>query len=80
MNWQPIETAPCTDTFALVCWRDGTVTIEDLDHDSDPAWWAERGATHWMLCPEHPAVPKVARDGIEAQRGLNDTWPGDSYP
>ena len=22
----------------------------------------------------------VARDGIEAQRGLNDTWPGDPYP
>jgi hypothetical protein len=21
-----------------------------------------------------------ARDGIEAQRGLNDVWPGDEYP
>jgi len=21
-----------------------------------------------------------ARDGIEAQRGLNDIWPGDEYP
>lgn len=23
---------------------------------------------------------RIARDGIEAQRGLNDTWPGDKYP
>lgn len=22
----------------------------------------------------------IARDGIEAQRGLNDVWPGDPYP
>jgi hypothetical protein len=22
----------------------------------------------------------IARDGVEAQRGLNDVWPGDPYP
>lgn len=54
MAWQPIDTAPCFDVLALVCWRDGNVTVEDLDHDSDPAWWAERGATHWMRRPEPP--------------------------
>jgi len=25
-------------------------------------------------------ILKQARDGIEAQRGLNDVWPGDPYP
>lgn len=54
MTWRPIATAPCGDNWALVCWKDGAITVEDLDHDSDPAWWAERGATHWMPCPEPP--------------------------
>lgn len=44
---QPIATAPCDDRWAWVRWDDGTETIVDLDHDSDPEWWAERGATHW---------------------------------
>lgn len=51
--WQQIETAPCDDTFAVIRWRDGRETVEDLDHDSDPAWWAERGATWWR-----PLSPK----------------------
>lgn len=48
-EWQPIETAPCDDTWAMVRYTDGGVMFEDLDHDSDPQWWAERGATHWRL-------------------------------
>jgi hypothetical protein len=48
-DWQPIATALCNDIFARVRWADGAETIEDLGHDSDPDWWAERGATHW--CP-----------------------------
>ena len=54
MEWQPIETAPCNDTLALVAWAGGKITIDDLDHDSDPSWWEERGATHWMPLPEPP--------------------------
>jgi hypothetical protein len=46
-TWQPISTAPCDDTLAWVRWRDGKETVEDLDHDSIPDWWAGRGATHW---------------------------------
>lgn len=55
-QWRPIATAPCDDTDALVLWRDGRRTVEDLDHDSDPEWWAERGATHWAhLLPTPPS-------------------------
>lgn len=53
-TWNPIWTAPCDDTMALVYFPDRGVTICDLDHDSDPQWWAERGATHWMPLPEMP--------------------------
>lgn len=45
--WQPIATAPCDDRYAFVRWASGAEEITDLDHDSDPDWWAERGATHW---------------------------------
>jgi hypothetical protein len=54
-EWQPIETAPCDDTIALVYWRDGNMSVSDLDHDSDPQWWAERGATHWRPLPDPPS-------------------------
>lgn len=30
---------------------------------------------------DHPLPQSgIARDGIEARYGLNDTWPGDPYP
>ncbi len=51
-GWQPIITAPCDDTWAIVRYKDGTENFEDLDHDSDPQWFAERGATHWRLPTE----------------------------
>jgi len=51
--WQKISTAPCDDTMAKVWWSDGKETIEDLDHDSDPRWWEERGARWWRpLSPD----------------------------
>lgn len=50
--WQPIDTAQCDDRFALVRWKDGNCSVENLDHDSDPAWWKERGAVEWMEVPE----------------------------
>lgn len=61
-EWRPIETAPCDDTLALVLYGDDgkaapypfNVYPEDLDRDSDPQWWKERGATHWMPAPEPP--------------------------
>lgn len=56
MEWQPIETAPCDDTFALVYWQDGNMSVEDLDHDSNPQWWRERGATHWCPLPKPPGA------------------------
>lgn len=46
-EWHDIATAPCDDTFAFVRWRSGIEEITDFDHDSDPAWWRARGATHW---------------------------------
>jgi len=46
-DWQPIATAPCDDTFVRIKWADGSESIEDLDHDSDPAWWSALGATSW---------------------------------
>lgn len=51
-DWQDISTAPCNDTLAMVRWKDGGEAITDLDHDSDPAWWAERGATQWRMPTE----------------------------
>lgn len=51
-DWQPIRTAPCDDTWAWVRWKDGGEGITDMDHDSDPTWWAARGATHWRLPTE----------------------------
>ena len=59
MEWQPIETALCDDSDALVYFeRPGAAVMDvvNLDHDSDPAWWKERGATHWMPLPETPDV------------------------
>lgn len=46
-DWRPIWTAPCTDTFVMLRYKDGREFLTDLDHDSDPDWWAERGATEW---------------------------------
>ena len=59
--WQPIATAPCNDTWAMVKYRNGTEEYCDLDHDSDPDWWAERGATHWRL------PTQAETDAFEAQ-------------
>jgi hypothetical protein len=47
--WNPISSAPCDDTRAVVRWRNGRITMEDLDHDRDPLWWATRGVVHWRL-------------------------------
>jgi hypothetical protein len=54
-EWQPMATAPCNDTWAMVRYRDGSESFTDLDHDSDPAWWIERGATHWRMPTEAEA-------------------------
>lgn len=51
-RWRPIATAPCDDRYAWVRWKNGEESIDDLDHDSDPQWWAERGATHWREATE----------------------------
>jgi hypothetical protein len=58
-GWQPIETAPCDDTFALA-WsvRDGTYFILDFDHGSDPVYWRDLGFTHWMPLPDAPQPPQ----------------------
>lgn len=60
-GWRDISTAPCDDTWALV-WFDppGRMEVTDLDHDSDPAWWKERGATHWQPLPAPP--PPAAQE------------------
>jgi hypothetical protein len=60
--WQPIETAPFNDTCSIVLWHGGHVSYEDLDHDSDAAWWRERGATHWALMP-----PPLAAGRLDAR-------------
>lgn len=41
-----------------------------------------RAALAAILREQEVTEPYVgpARDGIEAQYGLNDTWPGDPYP
>lgn len=67
MRWQPIETAPCDDTLALVYFPNECygIQIQDLDHDSDPQWWKERGATHWKPLPETPE---------------NEKWPNKDQP
>jgi hypothetical protein len=54
MNWQPIETAPCDDHMVIIYWENGMMSVEDLDHDSDPMYWQGVGATHWMPLPEPP--------------------------
>jgi len=64
--WEPISTAPCDDTWAMVRWRDGSEGITDLDHDSDPAWWEERGATHWRVPTEAELDAFFERWGDEA--------------
>lgn len=51
-DWKPIATAPCDDRFAWVRWQGGKEEMTDFDHDSDPEWWAERGATHWRDATE----------------------------
>lgn len=56
-GWRPIETAPCDDRLALVNWQAGAISIEDLDHDSTPEWWAKQGATHWHPLPDPPVMP-----------------------
>jgi hypothetical protein len=55
-DWQPISTVPCDDTFVRVRWKDGSETTEEMDHDSDPDWWAERGATHWRPTLDGEAI------------------------
>ena len=60
--WQQIDSAPCNDTYAKVIWSDGMETIEDLDHDSDPSWWAERGATWWR--PLSPMEEELRTLGV----------------
>lgn len=54
-TWQTIDNAPCDDTLAMVRWSDGSETIQDLDHDSDPQWWSERGAVEWRPLTEEEA-------------------------
>lgn len=52
--WRPIETLPCEGRCVVILWATAGITIEEADHDSDPAWWAERGATHWLPLPAPP--------------------------
>lgn len=65
-TWQPIETAPFRDTYAIVLWHGGHVSYEDLDHDSDAAWWRERGATHWALMPPPLAAGRLDKENDDA--------------
>jgi len=51
-TWHPISSAPCTDTWTIVRYRNGEEHFTDLDHDSDPTWWAAHGATHWRIPTE----------------------------
>lgn len=48
VTWYPIETAPCDDDLYLL-WdgKYGQPQVVDLDHDSDPQYWEDRGFTHW---------------------------------
>lgn len=46
--WRHPETLPCSDLDILVIWKDGKTTVEDIDHDSDPQWWIERGVIGWV--------------------------------
>ena len=82
VGWRPIETAVCDDRFALVRWQDGHLTVEDLDHDSDPTWWKERGASQWCDVSElvnrgispHTERPAVARVPGDAVKAALDVW------
>lgn len=56
--WKSIKTADCNDVDALVEWEGGHITVEDLDHDSDPRYWAERGAVAWRPLPTPSVRPK----------------------
>lgn len=49
VEWNPVSTIPCDDTWAVVKYWDGGTEYQDVDHDSTPQWWAERGVTHWRL-------------------------------
>jgi hypothetical protein len=53
-QWQPIESATCDDERVLVYYEDGGINTEDLDHDSDPAWWHLQGARYFMRLPDPP--------------------------
>jgi hypothetical protein len=54
-QWRPIAEAPCDDTVALSYdEQQGRYGVVDFDHDSDPAYWAEHGLTHWMPLPPPP--------------------------
>jgi hypothetical protein len=51
-DWQPISTVLCDDQFVMLRWSDGIEAVNDMDHDSDPDYWAARGATHWRKATE----------------------------
>jgi hypothetical protein len=50
--WLPIETLPNDERLVCLRWRDGGESVEDIDHDSDVAWWRKVGVTHWRWLTE----------------------------
>lgn len=76
-EWQPWNGGDCPlpeHYFPEVRYRSGGTT----ERQANQLRWKHTGA--WDDIFEYRARHVVARDGIEAQRGLNDVFPGDLYP
>lgn len=75
IGWRPIDTAVCDNRLALVEWKDGHLTVEDLDHDSDPTYWKRRGARQWCDVSElvnRGISPHTKRSAADAARGPSE--------
>lgn len=63
MTWQPIETAPKSDSFKdairILVFR-GDLGFEtqkiEIESSINWKWYKENGYTHWMLLPEKPTI------------------------
>ena len=59
MNWQPIETAPKSDSFKdairILVFNFETQKIE-IESSINWKWYKDNGYTHWMPLPEKPTI------------------------
>ena len=59
MTWQPIETAPKSDSFKdairILVFNFETQKIE-IQSSINWEWYKDNGYTHWMPLPEKPTI------------------------